>query len=984
MESQKHARHGTPSSIFQSPTFDADVRIRVNDAVGAASISPSGRDVVLASRHGLDIIDLDAPDSPPRHLPHQTPWEVADVQWSPFASRYYWIVSTSNQRALVWNLEKPGPYGHIEHILHAHSRAVTDINFSAHHPDVLATCAVDSYVHCWDLREPQRPVVTFCDWFAGATQVKWNRQDPHILASSHDRYLHIWDDRKGAYPVRTIDAHETKIYGLDWNRINRTKIMTCSLDKTIKLWDYSLPEDEPERIIRTPFPVWRARHTPFGWGVLAMPQRGDHRLHLYDSRFKKGMLKDGDTESVHTFSGHRSQVKEFLWRTRGNIDAHTDSRDFQLVSWGTDNDLILHRLKEKHLRPVGYSKGMTIDGIPPLTRMGTKYISFREGRIITSTEDSAPKDSQRAPDAMPSTGFHGAESPSMSKAPIPVPRGWADGGPMMTYSGLQTRRTTKEDVNLITWMKGVRIGKRGMGMSERHRSRSSILSSDVRASGPWDGPENLRDEIIRVGDTFKKVTFDEADISKRTARMSLNGPWGLNNKPVYMTIKADFPVTYPEMSAAHFRIAKMNSISDEIMQQISADVKSVAEAYMDHGRGCLEAVLSYLLGERALEDINPETILGVEGDESSSDEDDGDAGNFAIPGSQNLEMSGPDLSNVDSANTNVPLPKACGALWAQDGRLVCFFPSKEEVPSLLRTIALNDSNRSLRGKNIFEGFGRLHTESPEPKNKPSLSQSILVDAEESDEWTSSSSSSSGSSHGLDDIPARFNPPMAWRGATLHLQRHRSRSAEGSQRMSAGIGVKSSATAKPKIIVSVYAMDSMLPAQRSLAEKYQILGDGPTVCAHNAIVAAQYGFDDLASIWSLAKFILCNDVPLEVMPQSRRKEEILVIAKRVMVCVKRRDSGLDLSFDEPGTVADPPFQARVKWGSHPLGGRWLIDAMFVLNHPTRAGRWLTSRKVRVLRAISRCANAGYAILSIYRASSTKRSVSRKGAGAIQCR
>ena len=79
----------------------------------------------------------------------------------------------------------------VEHVLHAHSRAITDINFSAHHPDILATCAVDSFIHCWDLRHPARPAMTFCDWFAGATQVKWNRQDSHILASSHDKFLRI-------------------------------------------------------------------------------------------------------------------------------------------------------------------------------------------------------------------------------------------------------------------------------------------------------------------------------------------------------------------------------------------------------------------------------------------------------------------------------------------------------------------------------------------------------------------------------------------------------------------------------------------------------------------------------------------------------------------------------------------------------------------------------------------------------------------------
>jgi hypothetical protein len=146
------------------------------------------------------------------------------------------VVSTANQKALVWNLnmQEDAAQGSIEHTLQAHTRAITDINFSAHHPDILATCAVDGYVHCWDLRRPRQPVLTFCDWFAGATQVKYNRQDSHILASSHDRWLRIWDDRKGAAPLRSINAHESKIYGVDWNRTRATGVVTCSLDKSIK------------------------------------------------------------------------------------------------------------------------------------------------------------------------------------------------------------------------------------------------------------------------------------------------------------------------------------------------------------------------------------------------------------------------------------------------------------------------------------------------------------------------------------------------------------------------------------------------------------------------------------------------------------------------------------------------------------------------------------------------------------------------------
>lgn len=60
----------------------------------------------------------------------------------------------------------------IEHVLHAHTRAITDINWSAHHPDILASCGIDTWIWVWDLRTPSRPAAGYSAWNAGATQVK--------------------------------------------------------------------------------------------------------------------------------------------------------------------------------------------------------------------------------------------------------------------------------------------------------------------------------------------------------------------------------------------------------------------------------------------------------------------------------------------------------------------------------------------------------------------------------------------------------------------------------------------------------------------------------------------------------------------------------------------------------------------------------------------------------------------------------------------
>ena len=100
--------------------------------------------------------------------------------------------------------------------------------------------------------------------------------------------------------------------------------MTCSLDKTVKIWDTQ--SAQPSIRIDTAYPVWRARDLPFGQGVLCLPQRGETALEMY--------VHEDPTEPVERFEGHEDVVKEFVWRRGG--DNHTE---FQLITWSKDKKL---------------------------------------------------------------------------------------------------------------------------------------------------------------------------------------------------------------------------------------------------------------------------------------------------------------------------------------------------------------------------------------------------------------------------------------------------------------------------------------------------------------------------------------------------------------------------------------------------------------------------------------------------------------------
>jgi WD repeat-containing protein 59 len=903
-----------PSSAFESQTFGQDLSFHLDQPVGSMSISPSGRDVVLASKEGLHIIDLDSPYSPPRYLAHRTSWEVADVQWSPFAARDFWVVSTSNQKALVWNLGMSSWQGSIEFVLHGHTRAITDINFSAHDPDVLATCAVDSFVHCWDLRVHSKPVISFSDWFAGATQVKWNRQDSHVIASSHDKYLRIWDNRMGAYPVRSIQAHETKIYGIDWNRRRPNKIITCSLDKTIKFWDCDNSENVPEGVVNTPFPVWRARHTPFGWGMLAMPQRGNSDLHLYDRRLVEKQCGDGLIQPVTEFSGHKGQVKEFLWRPRGSVHDGIDHRDFQLVSWGTDRELRLHSVEPDAFRAVGYEKGVSEIYRLNLTRRGAQYTSFRNeppklkyGDVFDSRSEVSPALGQT---------FHvrprGSTSVGMSKVSMPQSRGWVQGRAAPSRIGMHGRLGNRPDMDPIAWLKSVKITS-------------------------WD-QDSLAEEITQVEAIFTKVEFEAIDIPRRKATISLHGPWASDNSSLYIRVQMHFPKNYPREGGVAFKVQKTAGMTDEVLDLVSTDLRTIAETYARKKKGCLEAVLRYLLREQNIEQIVSLVLdepLAQSGDldaletpdNLSSDDDDDTVAPFQGP--SGLLRS----SELDPTNNYLPVAKACGALWSDSGKLVCFFPPRaKQFGTVLDTSSRGDGT-SARTSKLFEGFGHLQADSPGPKTTADTATTGDDAASEtSDGSYTSSSSSASSSDVLAPLPPSFLPPQAWRGGDIGLQR--SRSTDRSNRSINGLGNTKYATSQPANVVSIHSLENLLPSQFTLAKDYRVLGSSPDVCDQNAEVARKMGNDDAAQVWALVKLILQHEVPLECTSGLLKGRDIITVARSAFSILRRQDSGIDLSQDAAVESYRLAKNSRIRWGGSSFGNRYLVTA--ILEHFEQLG------------------------------------------------
>ena len=399
----------------------------------------------------------------------------------------------------------------------------------------------------------------------------------------------------------------------------------------------------------------------------------------------------------------------------------------------------------------------------------------------------------------------------------------------------------------------------------------------------------------------------------RVVTLSLMGPWSSTGTSTWIKCRVQFPDSYPETAGLILTIKESPNTTDEQLKDIDREVQLITKAYMARQFSSLEAIIRYLLGER---DLNKSLLwLASRPDgepdvphnsaESSSDEDD------------QLQSSQIDMNeSLAASNTqyNVPLPKACGAFWADDGRLVCFFPQRREKSNpLIGKLNLKTASQ----KGVFEGFGRLDQHTVMTKRPPYLDTSDSGDSEF--ECFSSSSDSSTSSYGANPSGQLFMPSMTWPTGALETlndqsvdESHRSTGAAGDNPLGSSANY-----------VSIHACDDLLPSKQKLAEEYIISSDHQECCSHNSRVAAELGAHDTADIWSLVKLIIRKQVPSEAVQDYRKDESIVEAARRAVHPLQTRDSAIDLSYD---LTEDTTAAAMVQWGGHPFGSRWLVDSM----------------------------------------------------------
>ena len=825
---------------YQSSTFGKSLSLKVDGGFNAISINPSARDVVLASRQGLYIIDLDDPFSPPRWLRHETPWQVADVQWSPHPAKPYWVVSTSNQKAIIWNLTRSSSNA-IEYALHGHTRAITDINFNPQQPDILATCSVDTYVHAWDLRSPKRPFYSTSPWRSSASQVKWNFKDSNILASSHGNDVFIWDLRNGSTPLSKLKGHQSSFNSIDFNRSRASEIMSSSNDGTVKFWDYnSADNSKSNRTVQTDFPIWRGRYLPFGNGYCVMPMvGGENSVYMMDLNSSSEDMDDSVSthsrsnssklQPIYTFKGHSDRVIDFLWRSRHTYDTMIDDREFELVTWSKDCTLRLWPLADILYDKVNFERNKRLEEKLP----NYEYITYN--REVHDSLNSNDNDYKRIKETF------------------------------VTTSGLKNMN----NVNHLNWLSGVRMNDQ--------RSPDDLFEQPRI--------HNLGEEVSAIGRQFPKVVFEKISVSTGEILLTLNGPWSEINPDeyIFLRIEIQVPVNYPNKGhAPKFKIEENNNLTGAKKSEMLNKLNEIGKLYTDAGLYCLEKCLHYLLGEKVnmdLEDNINEPLFYLDAADSVNFD------NLSSLSDSNETIESIE-SSLDSENNifsdgygehtktrnnfgrnlefdSTPVPNECGAIWTPSGQLLCFFSSEKKSTKKVKNIfKLTKDNLMIKNDTttdpriLFDGDQVKVNDITETRPKRYVDTFSGNDAKSrTTDVTTDEESDSDDSFGsfVDDWNDIVGNDIVVRTRIPTLLGNFTKSFGSVHSESVKTGDSSKTT---KNIILTKDFSSLFQEDKRLGEEYIIINELPDEMARlNALVAEKYGYEEISHCWQILSDLL---------------------------------------------------------------------------------------------------------------------------------
>jgi hypothetical protein len=360
-----------------------NVTVPFKKLINVLAVDCHGRQCLLVGPKAMYTVDLEQPQRvSSKTVQRDSKRAVVAVEFNPHQARATIAVTAANTEVFLWQVSDGAQ---LLTSIEAHRRAVADLNWSPFDANLLATCAADTFVHLWDVRDPRNSLKlkSFSGYTAAATQVKFSRGNRMQLASSHGGEIRIWDVRVEQTPLSRVAAHTSPITALDWSYVASAELLSCSHDRTVKFWNVDAPTPDARAHDTLPagVPVQRAMFVPQARACVTAAARDDYALRVYAT-------SPVSSSALHAFVGHTDVVGALAWRRQ-------QTAPLQLVSWGVDQTLRLWNIDERLLplpvEPHDVLNSASMFATPPASGGDKEALERREsGKPALATMGSAP------------------------------------------------------------------------------------------------------------------------------------------------------------------------------------------------------------------------------------------------------------------------------------------------------------------------------------------------------------------------------------------------------------------------------------------------------------------------------------------------------------------------------------------------------------------------------------------------------------------
>lgn len=193
-----------------------------------------------------------------------------------------------------------------------------------------------NFIHLW---EPSSDTTwnvdakPFVGHTASVEDLQWSPTEPHVFAScSVDKTIAIWDTRAGKSPAASIKAHNADVNVISWNRLASCMLASGSDDGTFSIRDLRLLKDGDSVVAHFEYhkhPITSIEWSPHEASTLAVTS-ADNQLTIWDLS-----LERDEEEEAEFKAKTREQVNAPSDLPPQLLFVHQGQKDLKELHWHT-------------------------------------------------------------------------------------------------------------------------------------------------------------------------------------------------------------------------------------------------------------------------------------------------------------------------------------------------------------------------------------------------------------------------------------------------------------------------------------------------------------------------------------------------------------------------------------------------------------------------------------------------------------------------